>query len=59
MNHLPQLEEPRAMTDYLLTSFQEYKITTAKTMETLQSKVTTLTKQVEELKEEIKGSFWI
>ena len=27
MNNSAQLEEPRAVTDYLLTSFQEYKIT--------------------------------
>lgn len=54
MNSL-ESDDPR-ITDYLLTSFEEYKITTAETLQDMKSKITTLTEELEELKEKVKGT---
>ena len=46
-----QSDDPRAITDYLLTSFEEHKMITGQCLQELESKLVHIMAELEELKE--------
>ena len=46
-----QSDDPRAITDYLLTSFEEHKMVTGQRLQELESKLAHVTAELDELKE--------